>query len=82
MVSFMPWLLYKAALLHIMQALSGTSALGGGEWSVSHRGHILLVGKEPPVPIVQEAGWASELVWTQRLEEKSFVPAGDRTLII
>jgi hypothetical protein len=24
-----------------------------------------------PVPIVQEAGWASELVWTQRLEEKS-----------
>jgi hypothetical protein len=25
-----------------------------------------------PVPIVQEAGWAPELVWTQRLEEKSF----------
>jgi hypothetical protein len=29
-------------------------------------------GKEPPVPIEQEAGWASELVGTQRLEEKSF----------
>jgi hypothetical protein len=29
-------------------------------------------GKEPPVPVVQEAGWASEPVWTQRLEEKSF----------
>jgi len=29
-------------------------------------------GKGPPVPIVQEAGWASEPVWTQRLEEKSF----------
>jgi hypothetical protein len=29
-------------------------------------------GKRPPVPIVQEAGWASEPVWTQRLEEKSF----------
>jgi hypothetical protein len=27
---------------------------------------------------VQEAGWASEPVWTQRLEEKSFAPAGDR----
>jgi hypothetical protein len=31
-------------------------------------------GKGPPVPIVQEAGWAPELVWTQRLEEKSFAP--------
>jgi hypothetical protein len=35
----------------------------------------------PPVPIVQEAGWAPEPVWTQRLEEKSFAPAGDRTPI-
>jgi hypothetical protein len=25
-----------------------------------------------PVPIGYKAGWASELVWTQRLEEKSF----------
>jgi hypothetical protein len=37
--------------------------------------------KGPPVPIVQEAGWASEPVWTQRLEEKSFAPAEDRTPI-
>jgi hypothetical protein len=29
-------------------------------------------GKGPPVPIVQEAGWALELVWTHSLEEKSF----------
>jgi hypothetical protein len=29
-------------------------------------------GKGPPLPIVQEAGWTPELVWTQRLEEKSF----------
>jgi hypothetical protein len=29
-------------------------------------------GKEPPVPIVQEAGWAPEPVWIQRLEEKFF----------
>jgi hypothetical protein len=35
----------------------------------------------PPTPIVQEAGWAPEPVWTQRLEEKSFASAGDRTLI-
>jgi hypothetical protein len=34
-----------------------------------------------PGTIVQEAGWASEPVWTQRLEEKSFAPAGDRTPI-
>jgi hypothetical protein len=27
-------------------------------------------GKVPPVPIVQEAGWAAEPVWTQRLEEE------------
>jgi hypothetical protein len=35
----------------------------------------------PPVPIVQEAGWAPEPVWTQRLEGKSFAPAGDRNPI-
>jgi hypothetical protein len=39
------------------------------------------LGKGPPVPIVQEAGWAPEPVWTKRLEEKSFAPAGDRTPI-
>jgi hypothetical protein len=35
----------------------------------------------PPVPIVQEAGWTPEPVWTQRLQEKSFAPAGNRTPI-
>jgi hypothetical protein len=30
------------------------------------------LGKGFPVPIVQEAGWVSEPVWSQRLEEKSF----------
>jgi hypothetical protein len=40
---------------------------------------LLPPGKGPPVPTVQEAGWASEPVWTQRLEEKCFAPAGDRT---
>jgi hypothetical protein len=36
-------------------------------------------GKDPPVPIVQEAGWAPEPVWKQRLEEKSSASVGDRT---
>jgi hypothetical protein len=58
-----------------------TSTLDGGEWSASHPGRTLPPGKGPPVAIVQEAGWASELVWTQRLQAKSFAPAGDRTLI-
>jgi hypothetical protein len=37
-----------------------------GEWSASRPGRAL-----PPVPTVQEAGWAPDEVWTQRLEEKS-----------
>jgi hypothetical protein len=31
---------------------------------------------------VQVAGWASELVWTQTLEEKSSASAGDRTPVV
>jgi len=58
-----------------------TSALDGGEWSASRPGRVYPQGKDRPVPIVQEAGWAPELVWTQRLEEDSFAPAGDRTPI-
>jgi hypothetical protein len=46
-----------------------TSALDWGEWSASRPGRAL-----PPVPIVQEAGWASEPVWTQRLAEKMLCP--------
>jgi hypothetical protein len=42
-----------------------TSALDGGEWSASRPGSALAPGKGPPVPIVQEAGWAPEPVWTQ-----------------
>jgi hypothetical protein len=58
-----------------------TSALDGGEWSASRPGRTLPLGKGPPVPIGQEAGWAPEQVWAQRIEEKSFAPAGDRTPI-
>jgi hypothetical protein len=48
---------------------------------VSGQPHFYPPGKGPPVPIVQEAGRAPEPVWTQRIEEKSFAPAGDRTPI-
>jgi hypothetical protein len=40
---------------------------------------VLYPRERTPVPIGQEAGWAPEPVWTQRLEEKSFAPAGDPT---
>jgi hypothetical protein len=56
-----------------------TSALEGDEWSASRPGRALPPGKEPPVPTVQEAGWAPEPVWTQRLEGKPSVSVGDRT---
>jgi hypothetical protein len=45
-----------------------TSALDGGEWSASRPGRALSPGKEPPVPIVQEAGWAPE---PQRVKQRT-----------
>jgi hypothetical protein len=57
-----------------------TSALDGGEWSASRPDRALAPEKGPPVPIVQEAGWAPQPAWTQRLQE-SFASAGDRTSI-
>jgi hypothetical protein len=59
-----------------------TSALDGDEWSASRPGRVLPPGKESPVPIGQEAGWAPQPVWAQRLEEKSSVPVGDRTPVV
>jgi hypothetical protein len=44
-----------------------TSALEGGELSASRPGRPLPPDKEPPVPTVQEAGWAPQPVWTLRL---------------
>jgi hypothetical protein len=49
-----------------------TSALDGVELSASRPGRGLAPGKGSQEPIVQEAGWASEPVWAQRPEEKSF----------
>jgi hypothetical protein len=48
-----------------------TSALDGGEWSASRPGRALPPREGSPRPIGQEAGWAPEQVWTQRLDEKS-----------
>jgi hypothetical protein len=39
-------------------------------------------GKDLPVSILQDAAWAPEPVWTQRLEEKSFASVGDRTPVV
>jgi hypothetical protein len=57
------------------------SAAYGGDWPESRPGRALAPGKGPTVPTVQEAGRAAEPVWTQRLEAKSFRPAGDRNSI-
>jgi hypothetical protein len=52
----------EAVPLHAMKVLEGrgyssfTSALDGGEWSVSRSGLALTPGKGHSVPIVQEAG--------------------------
>jgi hypothetical protein len=56
-----------------------SSALDGGERSASRPGRALPPGKGLPVPTLQEAGWAPEPVWTQRLEKESSAPVGDRT---
>jgi hypothetical protein len=36
--------------------------------------------RTPPVPIVQEAGWTPEPVWTQRIEEKPSYPCRETNL--
>jgi hypothetical protein len=50
-----------------------------GASGYSHAPAKLYLRKRPPVPIVQEAGWASELVWTRKLEESSSASVGDWT---
>jgi hypothetical protein len=58
-----------------------TSALDGVNGERHAPSTLYSRGKDPPVPFVQEVGWAPDTVWTQRLEEKSFASAGDRTSI-
>jgi hypothetical protein len=54
----------------------------GSEWSASRPGRAFPTGKGSSVPIGWEAAWASELFWTQRLEEKFFASAGDRMPVV
>jgi len=45
-----------------------------------HATAALPPGKEPPVPIGYEAGWALEPVWTRWRREKFPAPASNRIL--
>jgi hypothetical protein len=46
-----------------------------------HAPTVLYAWGRAPGNIGQESEWAPEPVWTERLEEKSFASAGDRTPI-
>jgi hypothetical protein len=69
----------KQSRLHAMEALGGRGGIAPTHsrsrhlMGVSGQRHapaaLLPPGKGPPVPIVQEAGWAPEPVCTQRLED-------------
>ena len=52
-----------------------TTALEGGEGSASRPRPLFTPGKDP-VPIVQEAGWAPQLVWTGA---ENLAPTGIRS---
>jgi hypothetical protein len=49
------------------------------ELSGLHVSAALPSGMGPPVPIILEAGWASEPVWTLWSREKALVYAGNQT---
>jgi hypothetical protein len=40
------------------------------------------LGNRPRYPLDREDGWVSELVSTQKVEERSFASVGDRTLVV
>jgi hypothetical protein len=54
-----------------------TSVLDGGKWPPSFSGRFT-PGKQSPVSIEQEAGWAPDFVW-RLWREKSLSLAGNRT---
>jgi hypothetical protein len=71
----------KAVPLHATKALGGRGGIYPTHFRPRHymgwvvsltSGHALPPEKGPPVLIGQEAGWAPEPVWTQRLEENFF----------
>jgi hypothetical protein len=76
---YMQWMRLGGEEVYTSSYLYLTSALDGDERSASRPGCALPPGKGPPVPIVQEDGWAPEPVWTQGIEEKSSASVRDRT---
>jgi hypothetical protein len=80
----------KVVLLHAMLSLrreeySSCSFLTSAVDGVSGQRHspaAFYLRERTPVPTGMEAGWASEFVWTQRLEENPFVSAGYRTTVV
>jgi hypothetical protein len=56
-----------------------TSALNGDERLASRFSRALRLGKDPRHPLDRRLD-GPDLVWAQRLQEKSFASAGDRTL--
>jgi hypothetical protein len=76
-IPFESYYMYRCVCVYIYIYMDSflTPALDGCDWSGSCPGRALPPGKGPLVPNGLEAGWASELVWTQRLEEKSFASA-------
>jgi hypothetical protein len=65
-----------------------TSALDGDEWSASRPGRALPPGKGPPVPIGEEAGWASHWIVTNITSargtlhsRKTTIPCGDQLMV-
>jgi hypothetical protein len=58
--------------------ITPTHALDACVWSASRPGRALTQGKGPPIPIVQEAGWAPDTQTRGRI----FASAGDRTPIV
>jgi hypothetical protein len=61
----------------IWGSLSKVETEANEQWAVFYSR-----GKYSQVPIGYEAEWASELVWTQSLQEKSFPSAGDPTPVV
>jgi hypothetical protein len=66
---------------HILVFCHRVSSVTVCLYHIWHRSSVfrLLVSK---FDTSQEGGWASELVWTQRLQEESFVCARDRTPVV
>jgi hypothetical protein len=78
----MTYIFYKAKAvpLHAMKALGGRGGITPthswprhymGLSGQRHAPEVFTLSKGPPVPIVQEAGWTPESVWTQRIEKKN-----------